>query len=232
MTYPEKNTSDKVLDGMHVAVQLLPLGVGSAISEFVKSFVPVGYENRRDEWFRSIYLKLEEHPEETVKLICAFLESEEGKTLLIRATMAAVSTHKKVKHNAIRDVLIGVTLEEAMHYDQKEMYISVISLLEPYDLVLLNIIDAQSEQFGLIENYEDAFNLSKKNGFKGERDEFVIIINRLKANSLLRVSEQVEGFGDVYTADVVITKKTNSLPRFIVTNFASQLMSFLVGEEA
>lgn len=230
MNYPEKNTSDKIADGMNTAAQLIPFGVGGAISEAIKSFVPVGYEHRRDKWFQSIALKLENLPEETVNMIRTYIESEEGNTLLIRATMAAISTHKQDKYNAIRDVLLETIRDVNMHYDQKEMFISVISLLEPYDLALLNIINSKNELFESIESYEDAFTISKENGFKGERDEFIIILNRLEANSLLRVSEHIDGFGDVYSVDVITTEATSSLPKVVVTNFASQLMTFITDE--
>lgn len=109
--------SDKVVDGVHAAAQLVPF-VGGAISEAVKSFVPIGYEHRRDKWFQSIELKLEKLPKETVNSIKNYIESEEGRTLLIRATMTAISTHKKDKLNAIRDILLGIICDEDMHYNQ------------------------------------------------------------------------------------------------------------------
>ena len=66
MIYPEKNTSDKVVDGIQAGAQLIPFGIGGVISEIVNSFIPFGYENRRDKWFRSIGMKIENLPDELI----------------------------------------------------------------------------------------------------------------------------------------------------------------------
>ena len=230
MDFPKKNTSDKITDGIHAAAQLIPFGIGGAVSEAIKSFVPVGYEQRRDNWLRTIALKLDAFPEETVELIKTYIDSEEGQTLLIRATMAAISTHKKEKIAAIRDILLETIREEEIPYDQKEIFLSTISALEPYDLLLLKIFSSKSQLFESIQSFEEAFNITKEYGFKGERDEFVIIINKLKSNSLLRISELIDGFGDVYSENFITADATSSLPKVVVTSFATQLMAFITDD--
>jgi hypothetical protein len=232
MIYPEKNTSDKVADSIKAGAQLIPFGVGGAIIEVVSSFVPLGYENRRDNWLRSIGLKIENLPDSIHDLIKIYIESEEGKTLLICATSSAIETHKLEKLNSLSNVLLGVIQEEQMHYDQKEIFVTVLSSLEPYDLHLLTIISEQIFTFKFIYNYEEAYNFSKNHGFMGSKDEFTIIINRLKTNSLLRVSDHVDGFYDVYSADVLVTESTNDLPKFLVTGFAVQLIEYLTDKKA
>ena len=227
MIYPEKNKSDKLVDGINAGVQLIPLGIGSAISEAVNSFIPLGYENRRDNWFRSIGMKIEKLPDEVNELIRVYIESEEGKTLLIRATISAIETHKAEKLSYLSNVLLRVIQEDRMQYDQKEMLLSVISSLEPYDLLLLTIISSEIDAFCFIDKYDDAFELSLNNGFIGSKDEFVIIINRLKSNSLLRVSDHVDGFSDVYTADSLVVGGTSDLPKFLITELAIQLVDYL-----
>jgi len=227
MIYPEKNTSDKIVDGIRVGAQLIPFGIGGAISEIVNSFIPFGYENRRDEWFRSIGMKIEKLPDETNILIKNYIETEEGKTLLIRATITAIETHKIEKLNYLSNVLLSVIEEERMSYDKKEMFLSVISLLEPYDLLLLKIIKNEIKEFNLSDNYEGAYQVSVDNGFTGEKDEFAIIINKLKLNSLLRVSDSIDSFSDVYSPVLIGANNESVLPKFLVTDFANQLVDYL-----
>lgn len=227
MIYPEKNTSDKIVDGIRVGAQLIPFGIGGAISEIVNSFIPFGYENRRDEWFRSIGMKIEKLPDETNILIKNYIESEEGRTLLIRATITAIETHKIEKLNYLSNVLLSVIEEERMSFDKKEMFLSVISLLEPYDLLLLKIIKNEIKEFNLSDNYEGAYQVSVDNGFAGEKDEFAIIINKLKLNSLLRVSDSIDSFSDVYSPVLIGANNESVLPKFLVTDFANQLVDYL-----
>jgi len=227
MIYPEKNTSDKMVDGIRAGAQLIPFGIGGAISEIVNSFIPFGYEKRRDEWFRSIGMKIEKLPDETNILIKNYIESEEGKTLLIRATITAIETHKIEKLNYLSDVLLGVIEEEHMSYDKKEMFLSIISSLEPYDLLLLTIIKNEIIEFNLSDNFEAAYQVSVDHGFAGEKDEFAIIINKLKLNSLLRVSESIDSFSDVFSHVLIAANNESTLPKFLVTDFANQLVDYL-----
>ena len=231
MIYPEKNTSDKVVNGIQAGAQLIPFGIGGVISEIVNSFIPFGYENRRDKWFRSIGIKIENLPDDTNLLIKKYIESEEGKTLLIRATIVAIETHKIDKLNFLSNVLLGVIKEEHMQYDQKEMFLSISFLLEPYDLLLLTIIKNEINEFNLIANYDEAYQISIDNGFAGEKDEFAIIINKLKLNSLLRMSESIDSFSDVYSPISLVASNESVLPKFLVTDFATKLMDYLKGSK-
>ena len=231
MEYPEKTRNDKILDGVHVGAQLIPFA-GGAISEFIKSFVPAGFESRRDEWLKSIASTLDNLPKQTAELFCKFLESEEGKTLLIRASLSAVSTHKHEKHSAIRDVLLGTSIDDTMHYDKKEMYLSVASELEPYDFCVLNIFKRDFDSLSKIESYEDIFKICTQNGFSGTRDELVIVLNRLISKSLVRISDRVDNFQDVYNVDIIVADGGSDKPRIIVTEFAVQLMSYITNKNA
>lgn len=225
--YPAKTKSDKVINGLHAGAQLVPSGIGGAISEFIKSFWPQGFEKRKEEWLQCLAEKVENMPDELAKKTISFFETEEGKTLLLKAAIAAISTHKREKHQAIRDVLLNTVNDPDIHYDQKEIYVGIITDLEPYDLVLLKIINTYHEEFGEINSYEEAFIICKGHGFQGDRDEFFLIINKLKDKSLIRISDHIDGFGDVYSPDVVITESTNDMPKIKITDFAKRLVIYI-----
>lgn len=228
--YPEKSKLDKTADIVHVGAQLVPFGVGSAISEFIKSFYPQGFERRREEWLKGLAEKIESIPQEQKEQINTFFEGEEGTTLLLKATLAAISTHKRDKLLAIRNVLLSTVFDSSLYYDQKEICVGIISDLEPYDLVLLKIINTHLSEFGEIDSYEGAFAISKHNGFEGDQDEFFLILNKLRNKSLIRISEHINGFDDVYTVDVVIGgEKDDSRPKFKVTSLAEKLVKYVEG---
>ena len=63
---------------------------------------------------------------------------------------------------------------------KKKCFYLLVSLLEPYDLLLLTIIKNEINEFNLSDNYEEAYQVSVDNGFAGEKDEFAIIINKLE----------------------------------------------------
>ena len=225
--YPDKTKSDKVIDGLHVGAQLVPFGIGGALSQLVSSFFPQGFEKRKEEWFQCLIEKIEMMPEDLSKQTITYFETEEGKTLFLKAALAAISTHKRKKYQVIRDVLLNAVNDRDIHYDQKEIYVGIITDLEPYDLVLLKIIDRYYEDLGGINSYEDAFKICKHNGFQGDRDEFVLIINKLKDKSLIRISDDIDGFGDVYAVEVIISESTNNMPKIKITDFAKRLVIYI-----
>ncbi len=229
--YPERTNRDKVADSLHASAQLIPLGIGGAVSEFIKQFFPNGFEKRKEEWLICLFDKVENLPKDIQNKIIHYLETEEGKTLLIKTVIAAISTHKIEKYNAMRDVLIGTIENDNLHYDKKEIYVNIICELEPYDLVLLKIISNHHEELASIENYETALNFVNKHGFEGGKDEFHIIINKLKDKSLIRISDHIGGFNDVYSANVVINGGDTDQPYLIVTDLTKQIISYLTNNK-
>jgi len=225
--YPKKSKTDKVVDTIHVGAQFLPLGIGGAISEFIKSFWPQGFEKRKEEWLQCLSEEFENMPTQIREDVINYLDTEEGKTLLLKAAIAAISTHKTEKYRAIRNVLLSSIADQETHYDQKEIYVGIITELEPYDLVLLKIINLYNDQFAGMDSYKEAFEFSADHGFQGNKDEFFLVINKLKDKSLVRISDRIDGFGDVYSADVIIGESTVDLPKIVVTEFAKKFISYV-----
>ena len=223
---PRKNKSDRITDGLHVAAQLIPLGVGSAVSEFIKNFFPNGFEKRKDEWLKHLSDKVEILPNEMQNKIIQYLETEEGKTLLLKTTITAISTHKIEKYKAMRDVLVGTIADDKLNYDQREIYVNILCELEIYDIILLKIISKYSEQLARIGSYEAFFNFVNKHGFCGDNDEFDLIIKKLKDKSLIKVSDHIVGSDVVYSA-VFVTEGNNEKPFLIVTELTKQIISYL-----
>lgn len=225
--YPEKTKSDKAIDAAHVGAQLIPFGVGGAISQTVNSFWPQGFEKRKEEWLQCLAEKIESMPEEVTEHTYTFFETEEGKTLLLKAATAAISTHKQEKYQAIRDVLLSTANDSGIKYDQKEMFVTIIADLEPYDLFLLKLFHIHHKEFGAMVGYDEALKKSQEYGFQGGKDEFLLTVNKLKDKSLLRVSDLIDGFSDVYSAELLTTNSVNDKPKVIITSFAKKLISYI-----
>ena len=69
--------------------------------------------------------------------------------------------------------------------------------------------------------------LEKGYGFQGDKDEFLLTINKLKDKSLIRVSDLIDGFSDVYSAELLTTDSVNNMPRVIITDFAKRFMTYI-----
>lgn len=225
--YPKKTNSEKYIDISHAGAQLIPLGIGAGISHIMNSFFPHGFEKRKEDWLQNLAETLNNMPKELIEQLKTYFETEEGTTLLLRASIAAVSTHKKEKQQAIRDVLLNSINDLNIHYDQKEIFVGIISDLEPYDVIVLKIIRKNGVEIKEINSYEDAYKLCKSKGFQGDRDEFYLICNKLKDKSLIRISELIDGFGDVYSAEILTTSKINDKPKIVSTNLANRLIEYL-----
>ena len=227
--YPEKSKLDNTVDAFNVVAQIEPTGICSLILEVIK-FHPKSFERRQEDWLKCIAEKIENMPQEQEEQLRNFFEEEEGKTLLFQATVAAIATHKRDKLLAIRNVLLNTICDSNSYYDQKEIYVGIITDLEPYDLVLLKIINTHCLEFGAVDSYEGAFAISKANGFDGDRDDFFLMLNKLRSKSLIRISEHINGFDDVYTVDVVIIGENESgysKPKIKVTALAEKLIAYI-----
>ncbi len=170
-------------------------------------------------------------PKEIIEHTYTFFETEEGKTLLLKAAMAAISTHKHEKYQAIRDVLLGTVNDSDIQYDQKEIFVTIIADLEPYDLFLLKLFHIHHKELGAVDGYDEALKKSQEYGFQGAKDEFLLTINKLKDKSLLRVSDLMDGFNDVYSAELLTTDSVNDKPKIIVTDFAKKLIAYIKDTE-
>lgn len=228
--YPIKNKSDIIVDTIFVGTQFVPFGIGSAISEFVKSFLPSGYEMRKEKWLICLAEKIEKFDSEKNKIIEEYLSKEEGKTLLLKAVISAISTHKIEKYRVIRDVLLGTITDTNLNFDKKDLLLSIITELEPYDIFLLKLLDTVEEEVGNCKSYEEVYKLCMNKGFKGSKDEFTLIFHKLGEKSLIRISSSIDNYDDVYSVQVLVTSETNNKPKIIVTNLARDLLKYLENE--
>ncbi len=226
--YPKKNRTDKTIDTIYTGAQFIPFGIGSTISEFVKSFWPSGYEKRKEKWLICLAEKIEKLDSEKNKMISEYLISEEGKTLLLKAVISAISTHEIEKYNLIRDVLLGTISDTKLNFNQKDIFLRIITELEPFDIFLLKLLKTSEKEIGECESYEKVYRSCIEKGFAGTRDEFTLSFHKLSEKSLIRISSNIGGFYDVYSVELMSTHITNNQPKIIITRLAKDLLQFVV----
>ena len=80
-----------------------------------------------------------------------------------------------------------------------------------------------------LKSYSEFYNLFNDKYPKAlSRDEFKMICGDLEVRGLLRISQDIDNFKDIYHADTMLLAETNdNLPRIIVTDIAKEFIKFI-----
>lgn len=225
MKKPKKNKFDTVHEVTKIIAESIP--VLSALSKLKTLYSPIGLEKRNIVFWDHVGKTLEALPETVVKIIIEYSESEEGQTLLLKTMRAVYLTHKLEKYSMLRNVLLNTALDDAVSFDYKEICIELISELEPADVLLLKEFNQNLSDFAELDSYEKIFKLCVSHGLRFDKDSFYLSLMKLKNKSLIRLSEGIDGFNDVYESVNLVGENDNKMPRLKITSLASKFIEYL-----
>lgn len=234
MKFPEKTITDHSIDSLKILAQLIPSGgIGAAVAQAIDVFELSPYILKKEQFFKELADAFENLPSDTRQIVCTFLSSDEGMTLLYKTLESVLRTHKHEKHRYLSRVLINSSADNNCVYDKKELLLNVITTLEPYDIHMLCIINDNIEMFREVESYKIAFEIATRFGFsQGDKDVFQLILKRLESSTLIKISD-ISGFGDMRTVTVLSAGDSDKdLPNIKITEFGAKLLEFLDYDKA
>jgi hypothetical protein len=230
---PVEGAADKALgigrDLLGPVGELLMPGASGAISTFT-DLVKTPYERRLQQWQEDIGVAVIELSESRQNIVSELKANDEFQSILIQATQAAMRSHQKEKHSALRNAVVNTAKGIDVNADLKQTFVRYVDDLTPSHVTLLQFFKDNIWHLKGTESYENFFRAFKaRNAESGiERDEFRLLCEDLKVRVLLRVSASVEDFDDVYDA-VVITREgsAGNTPLLRVTEIGNQFLSFI-----
>lgn len=222
----DRRPEDVIYAAVDAAISPVP-----AASVLFKLLLSSPLEHRRSAWEKQITATinfLTEHHKIRLQDLAAdplFISS------VFRATMIAISTHRKEKLQSLSNALKNCATKEraSTSEDFDLIYIRLIDELTPLHIQILEHYISLGNGLGNLTSYPDLFNsVAKKLGKGIDRDHFLLLNNDLASKGLIRVSSDIEGFDDLYQGNSMLLEDTDdSLPRVAVSEAGREFISYI-----
>ncbi len=221
-------------DTAHRVVKSLISPIQGA-TELFEQFVSPPLDKRLDRWREYVgeALYMLEH---SLGFNLEKLQSNEKFiTVVTQTTRVAIQNHQKEKLTALRNTIINSALHKDIADDLQLIFIRFIDELTPSHLLLLKFFVEFESELIKLRSYSDLLkfvNSHFEHSNDLARDEFLMLIGDLSTRGLIRVSQDIDDFDDIYKASLFLLHKTNdTLPRFLVTKIAKDFIDFISNKE-
>ena len=127
--YPEPSQSDVALGATRAALAAIPI-VGGSVTELMSLVITPSVVRRRDQWLKDLADGLDQLQDND-----AFVSA------VIEASKTAVATHKREKHEALRNALLNIALLRTPDEDQQQIFLRYIEELTAWHIKFLALFE-------------------------------------------------------------------------------------------
>lgn len=198
------------------------------LSKFLFDIFPSPLEKRKKEWMEYIGNFLEENFGEDLDNL---KNNEKFITVLIQATRIAIQNHQKEKLDALRNSVVSSVYTQDISEDLQLTFIRFIDELTPSHILLLKFFVQFERELEKIKSYPELLSF-----FHGHyeysnalyQDEFKMFVSDLNTRGLVRISQDIGDFNDIYIKSNWLREDTNDAqPRIIVTSVTKDFIRFI-----
>jgi len=150
-------------------------------------------------------------------------------SVFIQASAIAVRSHQAEKIDALKNAILNAALPGHTKVDFYFIFVRYIDELTPIHLKLLSFSIQEETTLKTIKSYTEFYNSFNNKYPKAlSQDEFKMVCGDLEVRGLMRISQDIDDFEDIYHADSLLLAETNdNLPRIIITDIAKEFISFI-----
>ena len=215
-------------DDVHLVISAALSPIAGAAELFTYLSNPP-LEKRLDKWRETIAEGLRQL-EANKGIDLSRLQSDENFiSVFIQASAIAMRNHHAEKLSALKNAILNAALPGQPKVDFYLMFVRFVDELTPIHMKLLSFLIQEENDLRTIQAYQqmyDAFNDKYPEALT--RDEYKMICGDLEIRGLIRISQDINDFEDIYHADGILLESTNDdLPRVIVTDIAKEFISFV-----
>jgi hypothetical protein len=135
--YPEPTQSDVALGATRAALAAIPV-VGGSVTELMSFVITPSVARRRDQWLKDLADGLDQLEAKVEGFQIADLQGNESfVSAVIEASKTAIGTHKKEKHEALRNALLNIALRRSPEEDQQQIFLRYIEELTAWHIKFL-----------------------------------------------------------------------------------------------
>ncbi len=223
--HPPKPTTD---DAAHL-LATAALSTIPAASELFEYFVTPPLQKRLDEWREDVAEALRKLELERGIDLTKLQSDEQFISIVMHATTIAMRNHQIEKLTALKNAIINSASPSRSKEDLHLMFIRFIDELTPIHVKLLSFLVREEMTIRDVKSYPQLYDaFDKEHHHALSPDEFKMTCGDLEIRSLVRISQDIDDFEDIYQASSLLLSQTrDDLPRIIVTNIAKEFLRFI-----
>jgi len=225
---PPKRTADDI---DHIVAKnmlspiLAPIWGANSLFEYIFSS-PL--EKRKNEWMDYVGGFLQQNFGDNLENLAS---NEKFITIFIQATRVAAQNHQEEKLESLRNAVVSSVYTQDISEDLQLTFIRFVDELTPSHILLLKFFVKFEHEIAKLKSYPELFSF-----FHGHyeysnalyQDEFKMFVSDLNNRGLVRISQDIGDFDDIYEASSILLEETNdSLPRILITNVAKDFIRFI-----
>jgi len=223
---PTPTHGDNTHTAVKVVLSAIPVLGGSA-AELFDHVMTSPLARRREEWMKLVCDRLNNLDNIDYATL---VNNEEFVSAMIEATIAAIKTANNNKRNLLKNAIAKGAQDIFPKNDWSIVFIRYVDELTYEHVLLLSAMCETPENLTHVKSYGDLFNgYSHCLGGKVEQDYFKYLCSDLSNKGLIRVSADINDFGDVYEASSLLIEDTDdSLPRVKITEMGAAFIDWVV----
>lgn len=136
---PKPSKGDVAHTAIKAAISAVPV-IGGPGAEFFSAIIKPPLEKRRNEFFDSIVMRLNELEKREVVQIKNLSQNKIFITVIMHATQSAIKNHQKEKLDALRNAVLNSAIIRSPDEDLQIMFISYIDDLTEWHLRILKFL--------------------------------------------------------------------------------------------
>ncbi len=150
-------------------------------------------------------------------------------SIVMHATTIAMRNHQIEKLTALKNAIINSATPSRLKEDLHLMFVRFIDELTPTHVKLLSFLVQEEMTIRDLKSYPQLYDaFDQKHSHALSHDEFKMTCGDLEIRGLVRISQDIDDFEDIYQASSLLLQKTrDDLPRIVVTDIAKEFLWFI-----
>lgn len=200
-----------------------------AASELFEHFVAPPLQRRLDAWREDVAEALRKLESGKGIDLTKLQSDEHFISIVMQATTIAMRNHQEEKLRALKNAIINSAIPSEAKEDLYLIFVRFIDELTPIHVKLLSFLVQEEVVLQDLKSYPQLYDaFDKKNPHALSHDEFKMICGDLEVRGLVRISQDIDDFEDIYQASSLLLVETrDDLPRIIVTDVAKEFLWFI-----
>jgi len=222
---PPKSTTGDTAHLVSTAI----LSTIPAASELFEHFVTPPLQKRLDAWREDVAEALRQLESGKGIDLTELQSDEHFISILMQATTIAMRNHQAEKLKALKNAIINSAISSRPKEDLHLIFVRFIDELTPTHIKLLSFLAQEKMALKDLKSYPQLYSaFDKKHPHTLSHDEFKMICGDLEVRGLIRISQDIDDFEDIYQASSLLLEETrDDLPRIIVTDVAVEFLWFI-----
>jgi hypothetical protein len=198
-------------------------------SEIFDMLLTAPLQAKRDEWMWDVGERIRRLESQDPVRLSQLTNDATFTSVLLRSTQAALRANTRGKIELLKGAVAHSAAGCGIASDLQVIFVRYLDELTESHVALLSALVTQERLLGTLRAWEVLYEIVKgTTSLKLTHEEFQLLGNDLRARLLLRISERLEDFDDIYHGPELITSDEGEPGSMIrVTDIGRQFLAFV-----